>query len=95
MGKKGEKSAAKKPESPKNEIKKKCNNQISVSKKLVEVLQGRISSLENTVETLENKVVVLESTVEVSQNASNKLSTEFDNLHQYSRHNSSLFQVFQ
>ena len=48
------------------------------------VLQGIISLLENKVETLENKVVVLESTLEVSQNTSNKLSAELDNVHQYS-----------
>ena len=53
----------------------------------MEVLQGRISSLENKVETLENKVVVLESTLEVSQNTSDKLSAEVDNMHQYSRRN--------
>ena len=38
-------------------------------------------------ETLENKVLVLESTLEVSQNTSNKLSAEVDNLHQYSQRN--------
>ena len=53
MGKKVEKSAAKQSESPKIEKKTKSNNEISELKKLVEVLQGRISSLENKVETLE------------------------------------------
>ena len=53
----------------------------------MEVLQGRISSLENKEETLENKVVVLESTLEVSQNTSDKLSAELDNIHQYSQCN--------
>ena len=53
----------------------------------MEVLQGKISSLKNKVETLENKVVVLESTLKVSQNTSDKLSAEVDNLHQYSRRN--------
>ena len=81
MGKKVEKSAAKQPESPKIETKPKSNNEISELKKLVEVLQGRISSLENKVETLENKVVVLESTLEVSQNIRNKLLAEVHNLH--------------
>ena len=85
MGKKVEKSAAKQPESPKIETKTKSNNEISeLKKQLVEVLQGRISSLENKVKTLENKVVVLESTLEVSQNTSDKLSAEVDNMHQYS-----------
>ena len=37
--------------------------------------------------TLENKVVVLESTLKVSQNTSDKLSAEVDNLQQYSRRN--------
>ena len=87
MGKKVEKFAAKQPESPKIEMKTKSNNEVSELKKLVEVLQGRISSLENKVETLENKVVALESTLEVSQNTSDKLSAEVDNLHQYSRRN--------
>ena len=87
MGKKGEKSAAKQPESPKNEIKTKFNNEISELKKFVEVLQGRISSLENKVVTLENKLEVLESTLEISKNRSDKLSAELDNLHQYSRRN--------
>ena len=73
MGKKVEKSAAKQSESPKTETKMKSNNEVSEFKKLVEVLQGRISSLENKVETLENKVVVLESTLEVCQNTSEKL----------------------
>ena len=53
----------------------------------MKVLQGRISTLENEVETLENKVVVQASTIAVSQNTSDKLSAELDNLHQYSRHN--------
>ena len=53
MGKKVEKSATKQHESPKIETKTKSNNEISELKKLVEVLQGRISSLENKVETLE------------------------------------------
>ena len=48
----------------------------------MEVLQGNISLLENKVEILENKVVVLEPTLEVSQNTSDKLSAEVDNLHQ-------------
>ena len=87
MGKKVKKSAAKQPESPKIEMKAKSNNEISELKKLVGVLQGRISSLENKVETFENKVVVLESTLEVSQDTSDKLSAEVDNLHQYSRRN--------
>ena len=87
MGKKGEKSAAKQPESPKNEIKTKSNNKISELKKFVEVLLGRISSLENKVVTLENKVEVLESTLQISKNTSDKLSVELDNLHQYSQHN--------
>ena len=87
MGKKVEKSAAKQPESPKIETKTKSNNEVSELKKLVEVLQGRISSLENKVETLENKVLVLESTLEVSQNTSDKLSAELDNLNQYSQRN--------
>ena len=87
MGKKIKKSAAKQPESPKIETKAKSNNEISELKKLVGVLQGRISSLENKVETFENKVVVLESTLEVSQDTSDKLSAEVDNLHQYSRRN--------
>ena len=38
-------------------------------------------------ETLKNKVVVLESALKVSQNTSDKLSAEFDNLYQYSRRN--------
>ena len=87
MGKKVEKSAAKQPESSKNKKKTKSNNEVLELKKLVEVLQGIISSLENEVETLENKMVVLESTLEVSQNTSNKLSPEVDNLHQYSWRN--------
>ena len=87
MGKKVGKSAAKQPESPKIEMKTKSNNKVSDLKKLIEVIQGRISSLENKVETLENKVVVLESTLEVNQNTSDKLSAEVDNLHQYSRRN--------
>ena len=87
MGRKVKKSAAKRPESPKIETKAKSNNGISELKKLVGVLQGRISSLENKVETFQNKVVVLESTLEVSQNTSDKLSAEVDNLHQYSRRN--------
>ena len=87
MGKKVEISAAKQPESPRIETKTTSNNEISELKKLVEVLQGRISSLENKVETLENKVVVLESTLELSQNTSDKLSAEVDNMHQYSRRN--------
>ena len=67
MGKKSEKSAARQPESPKNEIKTKSNNEISELNKFVEVLQGRISSsLENKVVALENKVEVLESTLEIS-----------------------------
>ena len=82
MGKKAKKSAAK-PESPKTEIKTKSNNKISELQKLVEVPQRRISSMENKLETLENKVVVLESTLEVSQNRSDKLSAELDNMHQY------------
>ena len=77
----------KKPESAKINIKTKSNNKISELKKLLEVLQGRISSLENKEETLENKVVVLESTLEVSQNTSDKLSAELDNMHQYSQCN--------
>ena len=74
MGKKVKKCAAKQPESPKIEMKTKSNNEVSELKKLVEVLQGRISSLENKVETLENKVVVLESTLEVNQSTSDKQS---------------------
>lgn len=65
MDKKDEKSAVRHPESPKNKIRMKSNNKISVLKKLVEVFQGRIFSLENKVETLENKMVVLESTLEI------------------------------
>ena len=65
MDKKDEKSAVRHPESPKNNIRMKSNNKISVLKKLVEVFQGRIFSLENKVETLENKMVVLESTLEI------------------------------
>ena len=87
MGKKVEISAAKQPESPRIETKTTSNNEISELKKLVEMLQGRISSLEYKVETLENKVVVLESTLEVSQNTSHKLSAEVNNMHQYSRRN--------
>ena len=87
MGKKVSKSAAKHSESPKTETKTKSNDEVSELKKLVEVLQGRISSLENIVKTLENKVVVLESTLKVSQNTSDKLSAEVDNLQQYSRRN--------
>ena len=87
MGKKVEKSASKDSEFPKTETKTKSNNEVSELKKLVEVLQGRISSLENKVETLENKVVVLESTLEVSQNTSDKLSAEVGNLQQYYRRN--------
>ena len=59
MGKKGEKSATKLPEYPKNEIESKSNNEISELKKLVEVLQRRIFSPENKVESHENMVVVL------------------------------------
>ena len=59
MGKKVEKSATKLPESPKNEIESKSNNEISELKKLVEVLQRRIFSPENKVESHENMVVVL------------------------------------
>ena len=65
----------------------KSNNEILESKKLVEVLQRSISSLENKVEILENKRVVLESTLEISQNTSDKLSAELDNLHQYFQRN--------
>ena len=60
MGKKVEKSAAKQSESPKTETKSKPNNEVPELKKLVEVLQEKISWLENKVETLKNKVVVLE-----------------------------------
>ena len=59
MSKKGGKYSAKQPESAKNEIKTKFKNEILELKKLVEVLQGRISSWENKAETLKNKLVVL------------------------------------
>ena len=57
MGKKGQKSAAKQSASPKNKIKTKSNNKISWLKKLVEVLQGRISSLEYKVITHLKKLI--------------------------------------
>ena len=87
MGKKVEKSTAKQSESPKTETKSKSSNEVSELNKLVEVLQRKISWLENKVETLKNKVVVLESALKVSQNTSDKLSAEFDNLYEYSRCN--------
>lgn len=59
MSKKSGKYSAKQPESAKNEIKTKSKNEILELKKLVEVLQGRISSWENKAETLKNKLVVL------------------------------------
>ena len=87
MSKNVEKSAAKQPESLKIETKTNSNNEVSELKKLVEVLQGRISSLQKKVETLENKVVILESTLEISQDTRDKLSTEVDNLRQYFQRN--------
>ena len=77
MGKKVEKSAAKQPESPKTETKTKSNNEVSELKKLVEVLQGRISSLENKVETLENKVVALESCISIPDSITDQLASVF------------------
>ena len=59
MSKKSGKYSVKQPESAKNEIKTKSKNEILELKKLVEVLQGRISSWENKEETLKNKLVVL------------------------------------
>ena len=43
MGKKVEKSAAKQSESPKTETKSKSNNEVPELKKLVEVIQEKIS----------------------------------------------------
>lgn len=54
MSKKSGKYAAKQPESAKNEIKTKSKNEILELKKLVEVLQGRISSWENKAENTRN-----------------------------------------